>query len=164
MIKQLLLILLIACSSLSGKAQVSYGDNFFVDYNVKINLSTENDSVFLSLILTSERLKMSDSPKLLLRLMDDNVISLDGYLLDSTNKSEGAVMIGYTAVAINHYVTEAKFPLTKEQVESLLKGVKKLRLNTSPKFHEKEWRKDKIGKILYKKYMESSGNSFEDGF
>ena len=73
-------------------------------------------------------------------------------------------MIGYTAVAINHYVTEAKFPLTKEQVESLLKGVKKLRLNTSPKFHEKEWRKDKIGKILYKKYMESSGNSFEDGF
>ena len=55
MIKQLLLILLIACSSLSGKAQVSYGDNFFVDYNVKINLSTENDSVFLNLILTSER-------------------------------------------------------------------------------------------------------------
>lgn len=164
MIKQLLLILLIACSSLSGKAQVSYGDNFFVDYNVKINLSTENDSVFLSLILTSERLKMSDSPKLLLRLMDDNVISLDGYLLDSTNKSEGAVMIGYTAVAINHYVTEAKFALTKEQAESLSKGVKKLRLNTSPKFHEKEWRKDKIGKMLYKKYMESSSNSFEDGF
>lgn len=164
MVKNILLILLIACSCLSGKAQVSYGDNFFVDYNVKINLSTENDSVFLNLILTSERLKMSDSPKLLIRLMDGNVISLDGYLLDSTNKSEGAVMIGYTAVAINHYVTEAKFPITKEQAESLLKGVKKLRLNTSPKFHEKEWRKDKIGKILYKKYMESSGNSFEDGF
>ena len=145
-------------------AQVSYGDNFFVDYNVKINLSTEKDSTFLTLIFTSERLKMSDSPKLLLRLMDDRVISLDGYMLDSTSKSGGAVMIGYTAVAINHYVTEAKFPISKEQVESLSKGVKKLRLNTSPKFHEKEWRKDKIGKILYKKYIESSSNSFEDNF
>ena len=73
-------------------------------------------------------------------------------------------MIGYTAVAINHYITEAKFPISKEQVESLSKGVKKLRLNTSPQFHEKEWRKDKIGKKLYKKYKESSSNSFEDRF
>lgn len=162
--KKILLILMITCSCLSGKAQVSYGDNFFVDYNVKINLSTENDSIFLTLILTSERLKMSDSPKLLLRLMDDSVISLDGYMLGATNKSEGAVMIGYTAVAINHYVTEAKFPISKDLVDKLSKGVKKLRLNTSPKFHEKEWRKDKIGKILYKKYVESSSNSFEDGF
>jgi len=55
------LILIIACFCLSGKAQVSYGDNFFVDYNVKINLSTENDSIFLTLIITSERLKISDS-------------------------------------------------------------------------------------------------------
>ena len=73
-------------------------------------------------------------------------------------------MIGYTAVAINHYITEAKFPISKEQVESLSKGVKKLRLNTSPQFHEKEWRKDKIGKKLYQKYIDSSSNSFEDGF
>ena len=162
--KKYFLLLLIAFSCLFSKAQVSYGDNFFVDYNVKINLSTENDSTFLTLMLTSERLKMSDSPKLLLRLMDDSVMSLDGYMLGSTNKSEGAVMIGYTAVAINHFVTEAKFPISKEQVENLSKGVKKLRLNTSPKFHEKEWRKDKIGKKLYQKYIDSSSNSFEDGF
>lgn len=86
----LLIILLTVLPLITGKAQVSYGDNFLVDYNVKINLSTENDSTFLTLILTSERLKMSDSPKLLLRLMDDSVLSLDGYMLGSTNKSEGA--------------------------------------------------------------------------
>lgn len=162
--KRLLLLLLMFSSYLYGKAQVSYGDNFFVDYNVKINLSTENDSTYLTLIFTSENLKMSDSPKLLLRLMDDTVISLDGYMLSTSNKNEGAVMIGHTAVAINHYVTEAKFPISKEQVEGLSKGVKKLRLNTSPKFHEKEWRRDKIGKKLYAKYKESSPNSFEDNF
>lgn len=160
----LLIILLTVLPFITGKAQVSYGDNFLVDYNVKINLSTENDSTFLTLILTSERLKMSDSPKLLLRLMDDSVLSLDGYMLGSINKSEGAVMIGNTAVAINHFITEAKFPITKDQIEQFSKGIKKLRLNTSPKYHEKEWRKDKIGKKLFAKYKESSSNSFEDNF
>ena len=162
--KRLLILLFIICSYLQINAQVSYGDNFFLDYNVKINLSTENDSIFLTLIFTSERQKMSDSPKLLLRLMDDTVISLDGQMLGTSNKSEGAVVIGNTAVAINHYVTEAKFSISKEQVEGLSKGVKKLRLNTSPKFHEKEWRRDKIGKKLYAKYKDSSANSFEDNF
>ena len=162
--KLVFIFFLIFATAHWAQAQVSYGDNFLVDYNVKINLSTENDSTFLTLMLTSSSLKMSDVPKLLLRLMDDKVISLDGYLLGSTNKSDGAVMIGYTAVAVSHYVTEAKFPISREQVESLSIGVKKLRLNTSPKFHEKEWRKDKIGKKLYKKYTESSSNSFEDNF
>ena len=162
--KRFLILLFIFCSYLQANAQVSYGDKFFVDYNVKINLSTENDSIFLTLIFTSERQKMSDSPKLLLRLMDDTVISLDGHMLSTSNKSEGAVMIGYTAVAINNYVTEAKFSISKEQVEGLSKGVKKLRLNTSPTFHEKEWHRDKIGKKLYAKYKESSANSFEDNF
>ena len=39
-----------------------------------------------------------------------------------------------------------------------------LNLKSTPNFHEKEWRKDKIGKKLYEKYKKCSGNSFEDGF
>lgn len=162
--KKIFLSLCLLALSLITNAQVSYGDNFLVDYNVKINVSTENDSTFLTLIITSERLKMSDSPKLLLRLMDDTLFSLDGSLLSTSNKSEGAVMVGYTAVAINHFITEAKFPIAKDQIEQFSKGIKKLRLNTSPKYHEKEWKKDKIGKKLFAKYKESSGNSFEDNF
>ena len=73
-------------------------------------------------------------------------------------------MIGNVAIADNHFISEAKFPIAKDQIEQFNKGIKKLRLNTSPKFHEKEWRRDKIGKLLYKKYKESSGNSFEDNF
>lgn len=164
MMKKIFLSLCLLALSLITNAQVSYGDNFLVDYNVKINVSTENDSTFLTLIITSERLKMSDSPKLLLRLMDDTLFSLDGNLLSTSNKSEGAVMVGYTAVAINHFITEAKFPIAKDQIEQFSKGIKKLRLNTSPKYHEKEWKKDKIGKKLFAKYKESSGNSFEDNF
>ena len=80
-LKKAFLTMFLLAFAFTANAQVSYGDNFFVDYNVKINVSTENDSTFLTLIITSERLKMSDSPKLLLRLMDDTVISLDGHLL-----------------------------------------------------------------------------------
>ena len=163
-LKIVFLSIILIMYAFSANAQASYGDNFFVDYNVKINVSTENDSTFLTLIITSSRLKMSDSPKLLLRLMDDSVISLDGNLLSSSHKSEGAVMIGYTAVAINHFITEAKFPISKDQIEQFSKGIKKLRLNTSPQYHEKEWRKDKIGKVLFARYKESSANSFEDNF
>lgn len=141
--KKVILSISLMVFALTTYAQVSYGDNFFVDYNVKINVSTENDSTFLTLIITSERLKFSDRPKLLLRLMDDSVISLDGIILSASNKSEGAVMIGYTAVAISHYITEAKFPITKDQIEQFSKGIKKLRLNTSPEYHEKEWRRDR---------------------
>lgn len=79
--KKVILSISLMVFALTTYAQVSYGDNFFVDYNVKINVSTENDSTFLTLIITSERLKFSDRPKLLLRLMDDSVISLDGIIL-----------------------------------------------------------------------------------
>ncbi len=162
--KKIILTFVVLAISLVTSAQVSYGDLFFVDYNMKINVTTENDSVFLSLTFTSASRKMTDEPKLLLRFMDSTVISLDGKLLASTSKSDGAVMIGNMAVASNHFITEAKFPITMQQMEMFAKGIKKLRLNTSPKYHEKEWRKDKIGKLLYEKYKESSSNSFEDDF
>ena len=54
--------------------------------------------------------------------------------------------------------------ITKEQMNKIGMGVKKFRLNTSPKYIEKEWSKDKIGKKLYDKYLNSSSNSFQDGF
>lgn len=161
--RKFLISIFLFCA-ISINAQVSYGDLFFVDYNMKINVSTEKDSVFLSVILTSSSQKMVDTPKLLLRLTDGTVISLDGTLLASTSKSDGAYMIGNVAVASNHFITEAKFLVSREQMEQFSKGIKKLRLNTSPSFHEKQWRRDKIGKLLYEKYKESSGNSFEDNF
>ena len=153
-----LLIVFLSICAITTNAQVSYGNKYFGGTNMNINVSTENDSVFLTVIL------MVDAPKLLLRLTDGKVISLDGLLLASSSKNEGAYMIGNVAVASSYYITEAKFPITREQMEQLSKGIKKLRLNTSPDFHERKWRRDRIGKILYAKYMESSSNSFKDGF
>lgn len=162
--KKLLLFCFITIPFLCCKAQVSYGDTTWGNYNMKINVVTEQDSIFLNIVYTDEKKKLSDSPKMLMRLMDDSVISLDGKILDTRSKSDGGFVMMGIYIESNHVVSEAKFSISKEQMESLSKGVKKLRLNTSPKYHEKEWKKDKIGQILYKKYKESSGNSFEDDF
>lgn len=161
--KKLIILLFLFYTTVTN-AQAGYGDLLFGDYNMEINVSTKNDSVFLTVILTSEFQRMVDTPKLLLRLTDGTVISSEGVLLASTSKNDGAYMIGNVAVASNYYITEAKFPIAREQVEQLSKGVKKLRLNTSPKYHEKRWRRDRVGKLLYAKYKESGSDSFKDGF
>lgn len=144
--------------------QVSYGDTFLNGYNMKIKVTTENDSAFLIISYTDNYLKLSDTPKLLIKLMDGNVISLDGKLLANHSKSDVGIMINSVYVESNYFVSEAKFPINKNQILQFEKGIKKLRLNTSPRYHEKEWKRDKIGKVLFNYYLRSSSNSFEDGF
>ncbi len=162
--KRILISLLFLCLTIDVLAQVSYGSTTWGTYNMKINVVTEDDSIFLHLIFTSEKQKISGDPKLLLRLMDESIISLEGKNLGSIQKSDGAVVISGIIVSDNHFISEAKFSISKEQITQFKKGVKKIRLNTSPKFHEKEWVTDYIGKKIYAAYKKSSSNSFEDGF
>lgn len=153
-----ILILLFSFLSYSySSAQASFS-------GLKIDVTTENDSIFLKVVYKNEKKRIVETPKLLLRLMNDDVMLLDGKLLGVDNKTEGGVMVYGVIVAANEYVSEAKFYISKEQMIQIGKGVKKLRLNTSPKYLEKEWEKDKIGKKLYDKYLKSSSNSFQDNF
>ena len=160
----LITLLFMSALSVQVRAQASYGDITWGSYNMKINVITNNDSFFLNIVYTDGNRKLVDAPKLLIKLMDDEVIPLDGQLLGNMSKSDGGVVVSGIYVASNHFISEAKFPISKEQISQFSKGIKKLRLNTSPKYHEKEWKKDKIGKILYESYKKSSPNSFEDGF
>lgn len=162
--KKIYLPIILSFLALAVNAQVSYGELTFGSYNMKINLVTENDSIFLHVIYSDESRNLSDDPKLLLRLMDDTILSFDGKNLGRHSKSDGGVVIRGFLIESGYVVSEAKFPVSKDQIILFKKGIKKLRLNTSPNYHEKKWRKDKIGKILYKAYLNSSPNSFEDGF
>lgn len=145
-------------------SQVSYGDTTWGNYNMKINVATENDSIFLTLTYTHHQNKLLDTPKLLLRFMDESTLSLEGELFSTSNKNYGGIVVSGILVSSDYYISEAKFSISKEQMNHFKVGVKKLRLNTSPKYHEKEWKRDKIGAILYDAYIKSSGNSFEDNF
>lgn len=158
------IILLMSALSIHVKAQATYGDKTWGSYNMKINVITDNDSIFLNIVYTDGKRKLADAPKLLIKLMDDEIMSLDGQLLGNMSKSDGGVVVSGIYVASDYFISEAKFPISQEQISQFSKGIKKLRLNTSPKYHEKEWKKDKIGKKLYESYKKSSPNSFEDGF
>ena len=160
----LITFLFIITISYQVRAQASYGDMAWGSYKMEINVVTVNDSVFLYIVYTDEKRKLVDAPKLLIKLMDDEVILLDGQLLGNMSKSDGGVVISGIYIATNHFISEAKFPITRELISRFSKGIKKIRLNTSPKYHEKEWRKDKIGKKLCEIYKKSSSSSFEDGF
>lgn len=160
----LITLLFMSALSIQVKAQATYGDITWGSYNMKINVITENDSIFLNIVYTDEKRKLADAPKLLIKLMNNEIISLDGQLIGNMSKSDGGVIVSGIYVASNHFISEAKFPVSKEQISLFSKGIRKLRLNTSPKYHEKEWKKDKIGKILYESYKKCSSNSFEDGF
>ena len=139
----LITFLFIITISYQVRAQASYGDMAWGSYKMEINVVTVNDSVFLNIVYTDEKRKLVDAPKLLIKLMDDEVILLDGQLLGNMSKSDGGVVISGIYIATNHFISEAKFPITRELISRFSKGIKKIRLNTSPKYHEKEWRKDR---------------------
>ena len=162
--KKVLFSLFFFCFSLCLNAQVSYGNATWGTYYMQINVVTENDSVFLNMTFTSEDRKITDHPKLLLRFMDDSMISLEGVNVSSVQKNEGGLIVYGLLLSSDYFISEAKFPISKEQISLFGKGVKKLRLNTSPKIHEKGWKIDKIGKKIYEAYLKCSPNSFVDGF
>lgn len=162
--KKVLFSLFFFCFSLCLNAQVSYGNATWGTYYMQINVVTENDSVFLNMTFTSEDRKITDHPKLLLRFMDDSLISLEGVNVSSVQKNEGGLIVHGLLLSSDYFISEAKFPISKEQISLFGKGVKKLRLNTSPKIHEKGWKRDKIGKKIYEAYLKCSPNSFVDGF
>lgn len=101
-----IIIMIMSALSIQVKAQVSYGDITWGSYNMKINVITENDSVFLSIVYIDEKRKLVDEPKLLLKLMDDEVISLNGQLLGNISKSDGGVII--SGFSLNPTTSSAK--------------------------------------------------------
>ena len=101
---------------------------------------------------------------MLIKLMNDSIIALEGKLINSNVMSRGGVVVSNIMMEASYYVSEAKYPISPEQISQFGQGIKKLRLNTIPNYHEKEWKKDKIGKKLYEEYLNCSPNSFEDKF
>jgi hypothetical protein len=162
--KKLFIAIFLTLFSVNSFAQVKFGNGALGDYDVKINVETQNDSICLHMTYRDEHCKLAGAPKLLLKLFDDSIIELAGKNLSEVTKNEGGYVVSGVMFSENIYIADVNFPITKDQMESLKKGVKKIRINSSPKYREKEWENDKIGKKLYKDYEKSSSNSFQDNF
>ncbi len=77
-----------------------------------------------------------------------------------------------TISGINLWKVSAQYSITPEQLEQIHTGVTKIRIELGDsEIYEKEWKKDKVGKILAKEHSlivnalgKNSKASFSDGF
>jgi len=158
-----ILLLLLGCAYCSAEVKYS-GSHRGYHYILTISIVKENGKAFLDVLSMDRRRTQIEEPKMLIKLMNDSVIALEGKLINSNVMSRGGVVVSNIMMEASYYVSEAKYPISPEQISQFGQGIKKLRLNTSPYIHEKEWKKDKIGKKLYEEYLNCSPNSFEDKF
>ncbi len=91
-------------------------------------------------------LEIQKGGRMLLKLFDDNVIELK-----ASNACDGSVrdIIKIGNSVFHTYSITPIFDVTSSQLNSIIEmGVKKVRVEISPDFYDKEFKKDKIGKTL----------------
>ena len=122
----------------------------------------QQDTVkYIIVRIQSDRLQFSPHPILMLKTYEDEVIKLSGLALNSSSESTG-IMIGNMMIPITEISALAQFPINNEQIEKLNKGITKVRISTVPLIHERVFKKDKIGKKLYKQFQKL--NDFNSDF
>lgn len=83
---------------------------------------------------------------LLLKLSDDSVMELNSVIASIGNTKNLHTVSGYT---YSDYSVRPSFKITPSQLNDIIsKGVKKVRIETSPEFYDKDFKKDKIGEVL----------------
>lgn len=102
--------------------------------------------------------------RMLIKTTAGNVVELSTYM-GGTDELK-------TISGINIWEISAQYSITPEQLEQIQSGVTKIRIELGDsKMYEKEWKKDKVGKILAKEHTliiaalgKNSKASFSDDF
>lgn len=111
-----------------------------------------------------EVVKIHKGGRMLLKTFNGDVVELSTYT-GGTDEMK-------TISGINVWEVQAQYTITPEQLSILETGVAKIRIELGDsKTYEKEWKKDKVGKILAKEsaliqdaIKTNSKSSFSDGF
>ena len=151
----LLIVTILICSILKTEAQ-SYTVGILTNhyYKVKMNIQVEGTDIYLYTTMTTEKMSYDLPPSLKIRTFDDIVIELNGVNINS-KKSGAGVLVGGIMVPITEYSEIARFNITEEDMNAISKGIKKIRLGTSPSSYDKTFSADNLGKKLYKQYLKA---------
>ena len=87
-----------------------------------------------------------------IRTFNDEVLTFNGVAIGNGSESAGIVS-GNLVIPITSIISTAQFQVTPEQFEKIKIGVSKIRLSMTPMNHERTFKKDKIGKKLYKFFL-----------
>ncbi len=153
--KLLLLTTLISLPLLAYAQSVSYTykplstDGCYVTYNV----AKQDSSNYIVVTIKSERFKFLSESTMLIKTYNDEIIKLEGKHVKDGSETAGLIY-GGIFIPVTEINTTAQFKITDEQIEKLKDGVAKIRITAIPKSHERTFKKDKIGKKLYKYFNE----------
>jgi len=129
--------------------------------SMKYSVAKQNDKFYIIATVSSDRMKFLKESVMMVRTPNGDVIKFSGELIDNGTESAGIVS-GNMVIPITSIISTAQFEVTPEQFELLKDGIIKVRLTTTPIEHEREFKKDKIGKKLYEFYLDAKNK--EDNF
>ncbi len=119
---------------------------------MKYSVTKQDTAYYIIATVSSDRLSFLKEPIMLIKNFDGQIIKLYGSNIGNSSET-GGVLIGNIVCPITEINSTAQFKITPEQFESIKNGIAKVRLSTSPIEHEREFKKDKIGKTLYEFYL-----------
>lgn len=126
--------------------------------NMKYSVAKQDTAFYIIVTVRSERLKFLKESTFLIKTFDGEIIRLQGDLIDSGSESAG-VLVGNMMLPVTEINSTAQFRISQNQFELIKNGIAKVRLSTIPIEHERRFRKDKIGKKLYKLYQNARSKS-----
>ena len=152
-----LLALAFALVSCGTTRSVGYAPKLFSqdDCSVDFSVLTEGSDLFIVVALSSEEITYSQNPVMKLRTFDGDVLELPGTGVNAHPSDDHAVIDG-KPITTHQLKSIAQFQITEDQVELLKSGIKKIRLSTVPIVHEKTFRRDEIGKWLYRQLRQAN--------
>ena len=155
---------LITFIALTSKAQTvgyTYKPLAAEGCSMRYSISKQDTIYYIIATVESDRLKFLKESTMMIRTFDEEVIKLEGALIDNDTQTVG-IMSGNIMIPVPVISSTAQFIVTPSQLKSLKVGIAKVRLSTIPITHERSFKKDKIGKKLYEFYLKEKNK--DDSF
>lgn len=121
--------------------------------NIQFNIIKQDSSYYIITTVKSTRLDFLQEPTMLLKTFDGKIIKLHGVRIGNSSESSWFITENLATPSLAK-TTIAQFKISPEQLEEFQNGISKIRLSTIPVFHERTFAKDKIGRRLYRSFVQ----------
>ena len=153
-----LIILQISLFSFSQTVKYRYRALHEDGCTVIFGITKKDSTYILTSSVKSLGLTLLKEPAILIKTFKNNIITLNGELINNNSSSVG-IMFDNFIIPIIENTTIAQFKIKEEYLELFKEGVAKIRITTIPSTHERTFKKDKIGMKLYNAYMNTKNET-----
>lgn len=121
----------------------------------------QNEKYFIIAIVSSDRMTFLNDSHMIVKTSKGDILKFHGKLISTDSKSSSAIVSGNMVIPVSSIISMAQFEVKPEEFELLKDGIIKLRLTTIPIEHEREFKKDKVGKKLYEFYINAKNKELD---